>query len=152
MVSLSKVPAKPDASGSNSPAIRGQVLPFKRGHRTNPREIRDGAHAMRRAYFSNGISRRTRQGRIIGCLERELAEHRGYASLSQMPVTQRLKAQLLIGNLIYLSLADPAPASRTGMRDYYGAQNLVNRLTSELGLERARKNQDLAAAFAGMNR
>jgi hypothetical protein len=142
---------KGNGSSSNALVSRGRFLPFRKEHRTNPREIRDGAHAMRRAYFSNGISRRTREGIVIAHLERELAEHRGYPSLAAMPVTQRLKVQLLIGNLIFLSLYEPREDSKTGLRDLHCAQNLVNRLTSELGMEKAKKAIDLAGAFAGMN-
>ncbi len=118
--------------------IKGRLLPFRKEHRTNPLHTVTGAHAMRRAYFSNGISRRTREGKVISALEREIAQHRGFTSLNQLPVMQRIKAQLLVGNLIFLSLYEPSADSKTGLRDFTGAQNLVNRLTSELGLDRAR--------------
>jgi len=115
----------------------GHVLPFKKEHRTNPREIITGAHAMRRAYFCNGINRSTRQGLVITQLERKLAKHRGYAVLQDMPITQQLKVQLLLGNLIFLSLYEPLPDSKTGLRDYHTSQNLVDRILSELGMEPA---------------
>lgn len=125
--------------GSAKPYMtRGRLLPFRKEHRTNPSEIRDGAHAMRRAYFSNGISRRTREGKVIAQLEKELAEHRGFKSLEAMPITQRLKVQLLVGNLIFLSLYDPPADNKTGLRDLHCVQNTVSRLTSELGLDRVK--------------
>lgn len=134
-----KGPGNGNGTGGNSLTIKGHALPFKQDHRTNPHEIRDGATALRRAYYSNGISRRTRTGKMISQLEHEFAEHRGYPSLSQMPVTQRLKVQLLIGNLLYIAAAEPAPNSKIGLRDVHCSQNCINRLLTELGLERAKK-------------
>ena len=117
----------------------GRLLPFTKEHRTNPNEIRDGAHAMRKAYFSNGISRRMREGKVIARLENELAEHRGFKSLAEMPVTQRIKIQLLVGNLIFLSLYDPPAENKVGLRDLHTAQNLISRLVTELGLQPTKK-------------
>lgn len=97
---------------------------------------------MRRAYFCNGLSRRVREGKIISQMEREFAEHCGFPSLQQTPVTLRLKIQLLIGNLIFLALYDPPADSKNGLRDFHCAQNLVNRLSTELGLERRPKDDD----------
>lgn len=129
----------------------GHLLPFKKEHKTSP-SLTHGAHSMRRAYFSNGINRSTRTGIVVTHLERRLAEHRGCKKFTELPITAQLKAQLLIGNLLFLSLWEPAPDNKTGMKDYTAAQNLCNRILTELGMNQAERPErtlaDLAAEIA----
>lgn len=114
-------------------------LPFLKEHRTNPREIRDGAIALRRAYFSNGLSRRTREGQAVARLERKLAEHCGFERLDDMPITLQLKIRLLVGSLVYVSAAEPSPESKTGSRDIHCAMNSISRILTELDLKKVEK-------------
>lgn len=137
-----------NGSGTNGPANRARLLPFRKEHRTNTRTIEHGAEALRRAYYSNGLSRRTREGRSITHLERRLAKHCGYESFGQMPVTLELELQLLIGNLIYVATAAPAPDSKTGSRDVHCAQNLIDRILNRIGFTPAQKPVLTLAEYA----
>jgi hypothetical protein len=137
---------------SQALARRRRPIPFLKEHRTNVRSIETGAVALRRAYFSNGLSRRTREGLSVARLERKLAEHCGFASLEELPITLALKVRLLIGNLLYISLAEPTPDSKTGSRDIHCAMNTVSRILTELGLKRIEKPVNLQDYLAEMAR
>jgi hypothetical protein len=122
--------------GKRPVTIRGRLLPFRKGHRTDPAMITTGSYALVRAYYNDGISRRTREGQAISRLEREFAEHLGCRNLSELAITTRLKVQLAVGNLLLMATFQPAPDSKTGLRDVATAQNTLNRILTELGLEK----------------
>jgi len=133
-------------------STRGRLLPFRKGHRTDPAKITTGSYALVRAYYNDGISRRTREGQALSRLEREFAEHLGYRNLGEIPITMRLKVQLAVGNLLLMATFQPAPDSKTGLRDVATAQNTLNRILTELGLEKKKPPaltlQDYLAAKA----
>ena len=54
-------------------------------------------------------------------------------------MTLRWKIRLAIGNRLFLMTYLPSPANKTGCRDLRSAENTLNRILSELGLERKAK-------------
>jgi hypothetical protein len=147
-ISNDENPKSEEKRQSDRPRLKnGNLLPFRKEHKTKIDRITSGAHSMRRAYFCNGINRSTRQGIIIKQLEQRIARHRGYQSMEEMPITQQLRAQLLIGNLIFLSLYEPAPDSKQGYRDFHTAQNLCDRILGAFGMEPVEKPEKTLAQY-----
>jgi len=113
---------------------KGRLLPMVLEHRTNPALIRDGAHAMRRAYLSNGLSRRSREGLVLSNMEKQICALRGFKSMEEAPPTLQIKVRLLLGNLLFLSMYEPALTAKHGYADWNCAANLCNRICNEIGI------------------
>jgi hypothetical protein len=59
----------------------------------------------------------------------------------------RLKVQLAVGNLLLMATFQPAPDSKTGLRDVATAQNTLNRILTELGLEKKSRPVETLAEY-----
>ena len=127
---------------SRTEDLSGKLLPFRKAHRTNPTSIRSGTYALVRAYYLDGLSRRSRMGRAVARLEERFARHLGYKHLGEAPITARLKVQLAIGNLLFLANYEPPPDSTDGLRAVGTAQNTLNRILTELGLKQVERPVD----------
>jgi hypothetical protein len=125
------------------PTNSGKRLPALKAFKTNAAQITDGAHAARRCYLAGQISMRTKEGLAIRHLENEFARLRGHKCLDDVPVTARLKIQLAIGNLLFLSMYQPDPACKIGLVNFHTAQNTLNRILTELGLNLPKAEKDL---------
>lgn len=108
-----------------------------------PVRVMHGAYRATRDYYAGAMDSRTREAKASRKLEDALAKHCGYDSLDACPVTLALKIQLAVASRLFLSLYSPHPSSKTGRREAQGAENTLNRILSELGLEKPEKKVDL---------
>jgi hypothetical protein len=110
-----------------------------------------GAFAVRALYYKGQIHQGSRLGRFVTELENSYARHCGYETFAQCPVTVQDKIRLLVANWLFLGAYTPQPGSKTAAKEVSVAENLINRITSELGLRPAEKPVfDLPAAFLAL--
>ncbi len=102
-----------------------------------------GGYRLKKQYLSGSLNRSTRAGRAARALELALAQHCGYNSLAECPVTLQLKIQLAVANRLFLSVFDVQPDSKIGAKDGFGAENTLNRILTELGTKPPEKTIDL---------
>jgi hypothetical protein len=111
--------------------------------------ITHGAYSSRRQYWSGSLDLRCVMSAWAREQENEYAQHVGYERFDLAPITVRTKVKVLIGNLIFIAMADPPPENRNLTDDVKHAQVMVNRICSELGLKPAKKEVSIHDILAG---
>jgi hypothetical protein len=112
---------------------------LKIGYRLNPLWVTHGAWALMNAYQAGQISFRTSLGREIKNVQNELVQIRGYERFQDAPITLRMKVQIAVSCWLFLSAYQPSPDVKKAVQEVTGIQNTLNRILTELGLERPDK-------------
>jgi len=103
----------------------------KNGRKRNLASVTHGAFLLTRAYYGGDLDRRSHLGQFVAEAEIDFATHCGYASYAECPVTVREKIRLAVGQILFQQLYTPSESTYAHLKS---SENLLNRLTSELGL------------------
>lgn len=103
----------------------------KNGKKRTLAHVTHGAFLFVRCYYANQLDRRSSLGQFVADTELDFAVHCGFRSYPDCPVTIREKIRLAVGQILFQQFYTPSESTYAHLKS---SENLLNRLTSELGL------------------